>query len=85
MIDNDLSPFYTVIDVYAHDRVGLLYHITSALTSLGLYVDLSKIATKVDQVTDTFYIRDIFGQKLRTEERLKTVRETLLRVIDEDS
>ncbi len=82
VIDNDLSPFYTIIDVYAHDRVGLLYHITSALAELGLYVDMSKIATKVDQVTDTFYVRDIFGQKLRAEDRIKRVRKTLLSVID---
>ncbi len=81
-IDNDLSAFYTLIDVYAHDRVGLLYQITSALFELGLYVDVSKIATKVDQVTDTFYVRDIFGHKITSESRLKKVRERLMEVID---
>jgi [protein-PII] uridylyltransferase len=83
VIHNDLSPFYTIIDIYAHDRVGLLYHITSALTALGLYVDLSKIATKVDQVTDTFYVRDIFGQKVISEKRIEIIRRTLFKVIDD--
>ena len=81
-IDNDLSAFYTVIDVYAHDRVGLLYHITSALEAMGLYVNISKIATKVDQVTDTFYVRDIFGHKITSQERLQRIRSTMLGVIE---
>jgi [protein-PII] uridylyltransferase len=47
-----------------HDKVGLLYRITSTLTALGLYIGVSKISTKVDQVADVFYVRDIFGHKI---------------------
>ena len=35
-IDNEVSEDYTVIDIYTHDKVGLLYRITSTLTDLGL-------------------------------------------------
>lgn len=83
-IDNDVSPFYTVIDVYAHDRVGFLYQITSTLWALGLYVDVSKISTKVDQVADTFYVRDIFGHKITSQERLGKIREVVKKVIEEE-
>jgi [protein-PII] uridylyltransferase len=83
-IDNDLSAYYTVIDIVTHDRLGLLYQITSTLSSLGLYVDVSKISTKVDQVADTFYVKDIFGHKITSEERLKKIREVMMRVIDEE-
>ena len=83
-IDNDVSAFYTVIDIYTHDRVGLLYQITSTLSAWGLYVDVSKISTKVDQVADTFYVKDIFGQKITSQERLNRVREALLKVIEEE-
>ena len=83
-IDNDLSPYYTLIDIFTHDRTGLLYQITSTLSSLGLYVDVSKISTKVDQVADTFYVKDIFGHKITSEERLKKIREVLTKVIDEE-
>lgn len=83
-IDNDVSAYYTVIDIYAQDRTGLLYQITSTLSSLGLYVDVSKISTKVDQVADTFYVKDIFGQKITPVERLKKIREVLMKVLEEE-
>ena len=63
-IDNEVSEDYTVIDIYTHDKVGLLYRITSTLTDLGLYIGVSKISTKVDQVADVFYVKDIFGHKV---------------------
>src|SRR5262249_34942122 len=81
-IDNDVSAYYTVIDIYTHDRVGLLYQILTTLSGLGLYVDVSKISTKVDQVADVFYVKDIFGQKIMESEKLKRIRSELLRVID---
>ncbi len=81
-IDNDVSAYYTVIDIYAHDRVGLLYQILSALSGLGLYVDVSKISTKVDQVADVFYVKDIFGQKVTLSEKLKKIQGELIKVID---
>jgi [protein-PII] uridylyltransferase len=83
LIDNDLSAFYTVIDIYAHDRVGLLYEITSILEFLGLYIEISKIATKVDQVTDTFYVKDIFGHKIIDKRRLQVIQKKLLDCIAE--
>ena len=81
-IDNDVSAYYTVIDIYTHDRIGLLYQIFTALSGLGLYVDVSKISTKVDQVADVFYVKDIFGQKIMQSEKLKRIRSELIRVID---
>ena len=83
-IDNDLSAYYTVIDLYTHDRVGLLYQITATLSALGLYVDVSKISTKVDQVADTFYVKDIFGHKITSEERLGKIRQILQKVVEEE-
>jgi [protein-PII] uridylyltransferase len=81
-IDNEVSSDYTVIDIYAHDKVGLLYSITSTLTRLGLYIGVSKISTKVDQVADVFYVKDIFGQKLSDPIKLDEIRQDLLAAID---
>jgi len=77
-ISNEVSDQYTVIDIYAHDRIGLLYDITRTLTELGLYIAVSKISTKVDQVADVFYVRDIFGQKIGQPEKLQKIEEDLL-------
>jgi [protein-PII] uridylyltransferase len=82
-IDNEVSADYTVVDIYTHDKVGLLYLITSTLTRLGLYIGVSKISTKVDQVADVFYVRDIFGQKIMADEKLEEIRTQLKAAIDE--
>lgn len=71
--DNDVSAYYTVIQIYANDRLGLLYDIVSNLESLGVYVDVSKISTKVDQVSDVLYCKDIFRQKILDREKLKQI------------
>ena len=81
-IDNEVSSDYSVIDIYAHDKVGLLNSITSTLTRLGLYIGVSKISTKVDQAADVFYVKDIFGQKISDAEKLEEIRRELLTAID---
>jgi [protein-PII] uridylyltransferase len=83
-IDNDVSRDYTVLDIYTHDKVGLLYRITSTLSELGLYIGVSKISTKIDQVADVFYVKDIFGHKITSEEKLAEIRQRLLAAIEED-
>jgi len=81
-IDNDVSSDYTVIDIYTHDKVGVLYQITSNLTELGLYIGISKISTKVDQVADVFYVKDIFGHKITNPERLEEIRDRLVKAVE---
>ena len=81
-IDNEVSDEYTVVDVYAHDRVGLLYQITKTLKDLGLYIGVSKISTKVDQAADTFYVQDIFSQKVLQPERIAELKARLLESLD---
>ncbi len=77
-IDNVVSDRYTVIDIFAVDKVGLLYAITRTLNELGLYIAVSKISTKVDQVADVFYVCDIFSQKITDPVKLEEIRSALL-------
>jgi [protein-PII] uridylyltransferase len=83
VIDNDSSERFTIIDVFAHDRRGLLYVIASALREVGLSVWLAKIATHVDQVLDVFYVTDREGMKLQDEHRLEEIRSALANRIEE--
>ena len=83
-ISNDVSDQYTVIDIYSHDRIGLLHDITRTLTELGLYIAVSKISTKVDQVADVFYVCDIFGQKIDQPEKLQKIEKDLLLCLEDD-
>ena len=77
VIDNDSSERFTIIDVFADDRRGLLYIIASALLEMGLSVSLAKIATHVDQVLDVFYVTNREGAKLPDEQRLQEIRTAL--------
>jgi [protein-PII] uridylyltransferase len=77
-VDNDSSDSRTVIEVFAHDRPGLLYTVTRTIYELNLSVDLAKISTYYDQVLDVFYVRETSGLKVRGDERLNQVREALL-------
>jgi [protein-PII] uridylyltransferase len=62
--DNDASDFATVLEIGAPDRMGLLYDITTALSSLGVDVHLAKVATFDGRVVDAFYVRDELGRKI---------------------
>lgn len=82
-VDNEVSEEYTVLDILTHDKVGLLYLITSTLTELGLYIGVSKISTKVDQVADVFYVKDIFGHKIHNGDKLAEICSRMVTAIDE--
>jgi [protein-PII] uridylyltransferase len=81
-IDNQVSDNYTVIDVFAHDRLGLLYDIARTLADLNLTVDFSKVSTKVDQAADVFYVREKKGGKVMDPARLKYISSALLKVTE---
>jgi [protein-PII] uridylyltransferase len=81
VVDNRASDFFTVIEVYTHDFTGLLYKVTNALFRCGLNIWLAKIATKVDQVVDIFYVRDLEGQKVDSPEQEALINEAIGRVL----
>lgn len=82
-IDNNTSDRFTIIDVFAADRTGLLYRVTRSLYELGLSVSLAKIATHVDQVLDVFYVTDHHGDKIVNESRVQQIQHRLLEDIEE--
>lgn len=81
-IDNSSSERFTIIDIFAHDRLGLLYAIARTIFELGLSVQLAKIGTRIDQVVDVFYVTDQRGFKLQDEQRLSDIRHALISAID---
>ena len=80
-IDNEGSSFFTIIEVITYDYPGLLFSITNALFECRLDIQISKIATKVDQVVDIFYVRDFFGQKVDTPEHVAEIRSAVEQVL----
>jgi len=82
--DNETSDFFTLIEVFADDLVGLLYLITRTLFDLRLDIRIAKIATKGDQVADVFYVRDLEGQKIEDEAQLMEIERALLHRLDRE-
>jgi len=76
-IDNETSYFYTILDVFAMDRVGLLYDMTRVFSELELDISLAKISTKVDRVADVFYVQDEAGEKIIDHRKLDEIRARL--------
>lgn len=83
-IDNSTSQRFTIIDIFTHDRTGLLYAITRTLFELGLSVGRAKIGTFLDQVVDVFYVTDRQERKIKDESRLEEVRRRLLQVVEHE-
>ena len=81
--DNVVSERYTVIDIRAQDRLGLLYVIASTLSEMDLDVVLAKITTEVDQAMDVFYVIEKGGSKVMEGDRMEAIRGALVRAIAE--
>ena len=81
-VDNTTSELYTIIDVFAHDRPGLLYKIARTIYDLGLSVASARIGTYLDQVVDVFYVTDASGVKIQGDEKYARIRNELLEAIE---
>jgi [protein-PII] uridylyltransferase len=77
-VDNSASDFYTVVEVYTHDRPGLLYRVTKKIFEMNLSIWEARISTKVDQVVDVFYIQDLSGAKLQEEGVISRIKNELV-------
>ena len=83
-IDNKTSSFFTIIEVYTNDFPGILFAITNALYENNLDVKLAKIATKIDQVVDIFYVCSAeHGQKVESSDTLARIKNCILRSLPE--
>ena len=82
-IDNNTAATFTIVNVFAYDKMGLLYSISRCLYDLKLEVHLAKITTHVDQVVDVFYVTNRDGEKIESSDQLQEIREQLLAAIKE--
>lgn len=80
-IDNNSSETSTVIDIYTHDRAGLLYDVAKTLDKLRLNINYAKISTKVDQVVDVLYVSTRAGKKITDEKRIERIKNALMDAI----
>ncbi|PIE15396.1 MAG: [protein-PII] uridylyltransferase [Rhodobacterales bacterium] len=75
--DNEGSELYTIIEVDTRDRPALLYDLTRTLANADVSIASAVIATYGEQVVDTFYVRDMQGQKLEDQDFQQALKQQL--------
>ncbi len=82
VFDNEGSELYTVIEVNARDRLGLLHQLTRTLTGLNINIFSAVIATYGEHAVDVFYVKDLFGHKIRSPQKLKLIERRLIEAVE---
>lgn len=78
LVDNIASNRFTVLEVNARDRPALLYNLALALFQSKVTLHSAHIATYGERAVDTFYITDLFGAKIESKQKLKSLENRLL-------
>src|SRR5437667_5643437 len=81
-MDNKTHPAYTLIEIQAPDRLGLLYDILTCLEPERVSIALSRINTQDGAAVDTFYVVDRSTHaKITDWHRIRAIQEHLQSVI----
>jgi len=84
-VDNEGSDTCSIVEVYAADRLGLLYEIARTLADFGMNIYRAIIGSKADQVVDVFYVQDYEGQKITDPQFQEELRKGLLHAATHES
>ena len=77
-IDNKIHPTYTLIEIQAPDRIGLLYDVLSCLDRENILIPLSRINTQAGAAIDTLYVVDGSAHgKITDSHRIRTIQQHL--------
>jgi [protein-PII] uridylyltransferase len=79
-IDNDSSRRYSIVEIVAENRLGLLYRVSRAMSESGCDVDLVLIATEGRRAIDVFHLTR--GGKKLTPAEQQEVTANLHRVLE---
>ncbi len=82
LIDNEVSDSYTVIDVFADDKPGLLFVLAKTLVQLNLSIHMARIGTRVDQVVDVFYVTTTTGEKVQDPTQGEYIQTTIQNAVN---
>src|SRR6266699_1606540 len=81
-IDNKAHPSYTLIEIQAPDRLGLLYDVLSCLDRENILIPLSRINTQAGAAIDTLYVVDGSNHaKITDSHRIRIIQQHLKNAI----
>ena len=77
-IDNRTHPSYTLIEIQAPDRLGLLYDVLNCLDRENILIPLSRINTQAGAAIDTLYVVDGANHaKITDSHRIRMIQQHL--------
>src|SRR5213594_1595954 len=77
-IDNKTHPTYTLVEIQAPDRIGLLYDVLSCLDRENILIPLSRINTQAGAAIDTLYVVDGANHaKITDSHRIRMIQQHL--------
>lgn len=80
-IDSTASTRFTVIDVGARDRIGLLHDVAAALAAQNLSIHSAHVGSYGERVFDAFYVQTHDGQKITDEKARAKLQRRILAVL----
>jgi [protein-PII] uridylyltransferase len=78
---HELSMERTIVEVQAHDQIGLLFRLAKTISDHGFDITFARIGTERSIALDTFYIEDQQQATVVDSARLETLRDALTDVI----
>jgi [protein-PII] uridylyltransferase len=78
---HELAMQRTIIDIQAHDQIGLLYRLARVIYDHGFDITFARINTERGVALDTFYIEDANHQPVEDTSRLQALRDALAQII----
>ena len=84
-ISPDINPTYTVVDIAAPDRLGLLYDILRAVSDAKFLIAAARITTEKGAAIDSFYITDLEGGRVTSAWCLHELNKALCKVTENRS
>jgi [protein-PII] uridylyltransferase len=76
-INQMMSPDYTVVELQALDRIGLLYDVFLAIGQLGLNIAHARINTEKGVALDAIYVQTNAGEKVKEKHVLADLKKRL--------
>ena len=81
-INPDINPKFTVVDIAAPDRIGLLYEVLRAVSDARFLIAAARITTEKGAAIDSLYITDLNGGRVTSAWQLHELNATLKKVTE---
>ncbi len=81
-VDNTGSEGYSILEIRAADRLGLLHAITNVLHEAGLDIHMAKVNTLGHEIVDAFYVRRANGRRIEAADEIERLAAHVTDAVD---